>query len=399
MSTAAGFFFWIICAHTFQTRQVGLATSLISYVGLAASLTSFGLSNTILRFLPTSKRKGGLIVGSILVVLIASLLGGLVEVLELHRFIPRLGFVDSSILLSAMLIFLVIGTNVSALMDSVLLAFRKAKFVLGKSVLISGLRLSLPFFVAAFGLSGILAIYAGVFWVGIVYGLAITFFVLLPRGSLKPTVNDIISHRAYSASNYLGGMLGLLPSTLAPIIILIKLGPSSAAYYYMPMQVSAFLSILSSSVSQALISETSQTDDSSAARAHFRNALIHLYRLLVPAVGALLVAGWFILRAYGPAYAANGFMPLVILALASLLVGINWLGDTWLNIQKRHKAYFYMNAFNAVAVVAAIYFMASKGLAYAALGALLGQAVSSIVYLVIFGRDQLFSPVLASRTR
>jgi O-antigen/teichoic acid export membrane protein len=399
VSTAAGFLFWIICAHAFRPSQIGFAASLLSYAGLAATFTGLGLSNTLIRFLPTSTRKGGLLTGSIAIVLLASVIGGLTELAGLRTFAPRLSFVSSSAFLSLMLVLLVVGSNVSSLLDSTLLAFRKANLVLGKSVLVNSLRLIMPLFVVALGLSGIISIYATVFWAGILYGLFIVFRVLLPRESFMPALQELTKHRSYTLSNYLGGMLGALPGTLTPIIILAKLGPTSAAYYYMPMQVAAFLGILSSSVSQALISETSQSNNPESDRIHFRSALLHLYRLLIPAVACLLAAGWFILRAYGPAYAANGFGPLAVLILTSLLVGLNWLGDTWLNIKKRHQAYFYMNAFNAAAVVAGVYLMAGKGLLYAALGALLGQAISAAVYIVIFARSQLLSLALFTNTR
>ena len=103
----------------------------------------------------------------------------------------------------------------------------------------------------------------------------------------------------------------------------------------------------------------------------------------------LIIVGWPVLRIYGLQYANAGYPVLVVLALSSLFVGINWLGDTWLNINKRSREYFLMNAFNALLVVGFVRLFAPHGLVLVAAGWLCGQALSTVVYLVIFARGQL----------
>jgi O-antigen/teichoic acid export membrane protein len=179
-----------------------------------------------------------------------------------------------------------------------------------------------------------------------------------------------------------------LPSTLVPIIVLNKLGAAQAAYFYMPMQMAMFLNIISSSTSQALMSEASQADDHTLHRAHFQNAFKHLYMMLLPAIVLLCALGWPILRIYGAAYVHNGFALLLFLAGASVFVAVNWLGDTLLNIQRRSGAYFLMNALNALLVVTAVWLGAAHGLIGVGLGWLLAQAGSAVVYIAIFARSQ-----------
>ena len=72
-----------------------------------------------------------------------------------------------------------------------------------------------------------------------------------------------------------------------------------------------------------------------------------------------------------------------------VFVTINFLGDTWLNIQRRSMAYFLMNAFNAIAVVGLAFLLSDHGLTGIGFGWLAGQAISAIVYLTIFGRNSL----------
>jgi O-antigen/teichoic acid export membrane protein len=192
-------------------------------------------------------------------------------------------------------------------------------------------------------------------------------------------------------------MCGILPGTLTPLIVLDKLGPAEAAFFYIPMQLAVFLGIIASSTCQALLAETARTNSFAAQRRLVLRAAKHLYRLLVPAALGLSLFGWIVLRVYGAAYALHGFLALGVLCLASLLVAVNWLGDTWLNIQKKPVAYFLMNALNALTVVGSVYGLAGHGLLGVAIGWAVGQALSAAVYVAVFARGYL--PLALRRVR
>lgn len=384
------FTFWIICAHLFQPAIIGLSTAFVSFGNLVSTFTNLGLPNTVVRFLPTSKKQGGLFTAALLMVVGTSLVGGLVALALIKVVLPKLGFVQSSGFLGIMLVLFVIFTATSALMDGVLMAFRKGEYVLGKALIINIPRILIPFCLIGFNVEGIVAAYVLVFSCGIGYNLVLTLRKLLKGAQFKPNAEELKQHKGFSLGNYFGGMLGILPSTLVPLVILTKIGPAQAAYFYMPMQIAAFLSVIAGSTSQALVSECSQNDNEEEHKEHFKNAFLHLYQSLIPIVLLLSIMAWPILRVYGEKYVEKGLLPLLVLLLASLFVGINWLGDTWLNIQKRTWAYFFMNGLNAVLVVVSVYLFAAHGLVAASVGWLLGQVVSAIAYIVIFARDQLF---------
>jgi O-antigen/teichoic acid export membrane protein len=392
-----GLLFWIIIAHLFSSHLVGLATSFISLGLLAATFTNLGLPNLVIRFLNTSYSRGGLFSASLLLVMVSSLLGGVIALCVAEYVLSDLRFIDSSAELSLLMILLISTTTVSALLDGTLVAFGKAEYILRKSMLINIPRLILPFFVLTAGLRGMIGLYVLSILIGITYNLFIIKRWLLQGESFRPTLAEIGRHRSYAASNYFGGMFAVLPSTLAPIMVLSMLGASKAAYWYMPMTIVSFLSVVCASISQALISECSRANDTAVHRAFFMRALKRQYELLIPAVLLLCGVGWPILRVYGPAYARNGYLPLVVLCTSSLFVGINWLGDTWLNIRRRSRDYFLMNALNAVATVGFVYLFAAHGLVAAALGWLCGQLLAAAVYLAVFARDQL--PMLPRRLK
>jgi len=394
LTNAGGlFFFWIINARLFSASFVGLATAFVSFGVLAATFTNLGLPNTIIRFLPKSKQPGGFFTSTLTLVSLSSMLGGYIALKLVSHIAPRLDFINDSTSLEIIFVLLVMSTAISALLDGTLVSFRKGELVLTKSVIVNIPRLVLPFFALAAGVRGITSIFTITLLLGIGYNLVTIIGKLLSSHSLRPDLGLVLQHKAYATSNYLGGLFGVLPITVVPLIVLNVLGSASAAYFYMPMMIAAMISLICNSISQALIAECAQTDDADKQKHYFRRAMKHQYQLLVPLIAVLTLIAWPVLSIYGHAYAHNGFLPLIMLIISGLFVGLNWLGDTWLNITKRHKDYFLMNAFNSIAVVGSVYLFSKHGLVAVAFGWLIGQIISAAVYVLIFARNQLLSLV------
>jgi O-antigen/teichoic acid export membrane protein len=391
INAIGAFIFWVLCARLFPAHQVGLATALISYGALVATFTQLGLPVTVLRFLPTSRKRSQLLSAAISIVSLASVLGGLVAIAAIHTLVPKLGFVHSSIMLSLMLVAIVVGTSVGSLTDGVMASLRSSEFVFRKAVVTNVPRVLLVFMVGSLGSKGMVGIYSAMLLLGITYSLSVIARKWLDKGALRPSFQELLSYRGFAAANYFGSMFGVLPGTLTPLIVLDKLGASQAAFFYMPMQLAVFLGVIASSTCQALLAETAQTNDETQYAQHVIHATKHLYQLLIPAAALLGIGGWAILRIYGASYASHGFLPLGILCLASLPVGVNWIGDTWLNIKRQSLAYFFMNACNALTVVGGVFLLAGHGLIGVALGWLIGQTLSAAIYVVLFARDRLSS--------
>ncbi|HYH74385.1 MAG TPA: hypothetical protein VD735_00330, partial [Candidatus Saccharimonadales bacterium] len=293
----------------------------------------------------------------------------------------------SSALLGTLLISLIVGNALSALLDGTLMSFRKGHYILLRAAIVNIPRLVLPFFVVHAGLQGIVGTYVIMLALGAIYNI-IVIVRLLRGAAFKPRLDELRGHTSFAASNYFGGMLGILPSTVLPILVLNNIGAAQAAYFYMPMQLAAFLGIICNATATALFSEASQQDNGKPT-VHLAKAIRHMYQLLIPAAIGLALAGWGLLHLYGPAYVSNGYLPLLLLCAASLFIGINWIGDTWLNIQKRSFAYFAMNAVNAILVVGTAFITVRHGLLALAWGWLAAQAASAAIYLVLFARPQV----------
>ncbi|HSX35236.1 MAG TPA: hypothetical protein VLF62_06355 [Candidatus Saccharimonadales bacterium] len=389
INAAGAFIFWMVCARLFPAHEVGLATALISYGALIAAFTHLGLPVTVLRFLPGSKHRGGLFAAAALLVAVCSGIGGAAAVAWTHVLAPRLEFLQGSPKLQVILLALVIVTALGGLLEGVLTSLKQSQFVVKKAIATNAPRVILPFALAALGVAGIAGLYTGALVFGALYSLWVIMHKLLRGQPLRPRFAELRAHRKFAAANYLGSMFGILPATMVPLIVLAKLGPAQAAFFYMPMQLAAFLGILASSTCNALLAEVAHDDNPNHYRKHVAAAVRHLYQLLIPAAFALAIGGWVVLRIYGAPYASNGYAPLLLLCAASLFVGLNWLGDAWLNIQKRSAAYFAMNALNALAVVGAVYIFADAGLTGVAFGWLAGQVFSALLYIAIFARPQV----------
>ena len=75
-----GFIFWIIAARLYSTEDFGLASAMISAIGLISSLSVLGLNIGLIRFLSEIKDRSSLISTCMIVVTVVSLLLSFSEV-------------------------------------------------------------------------------------------------------------------------------------------------------------------------------------------------------------------------------------------------------------------------------------------------------------------------------
>lgn len=386
INAGSGFLFWIICARLFQVHDIGLASAFIAYGSLISTFTNLGITNTIIRFMPQSENQRGLFNAVLVIMSITSLFGGLVAVLLIRHVAPQLGFVEGSLVASAILIGAVLFNTITTITDGALLSFRKGQYVLGKAVISSGSKLLLIFSFTSLGVIGILLPYTLAIGLCIGFSLWVILTKLIKRSvhTVQFDYRQLYHHRSFALGNFSGTIVGVLPGSLVPIIVLNQLGAEQAAYFFITFQIALFLNLICSSVSQAFFSEASQQDSAQQMRQNLRKAFNNMYLLLLPVVIVLGGLGYFILSIYGLQYANNSYSLLVLLLAASLFIGINWLGDAWLNIQKKMRAYFVMNTLNAVLVVGLIYLLAKYGLVWVGIGWLTAQGLSAAAYVVVF---------------
>lgn len=399
ISATTAFAFWLLCAHLYDPKTVGLAISTVSLSSLVASFTGLGLPTAVLRYAPSVSRPAGFIGTALGLVTVASLLGGLSALLVVAHWVHSLSSVLQSWVPSMVFVGLVLGLTLSGVTDAILLSSGYSGSVLVKTVLISVPRLSLPLLGLAFGVLGIVISYGLTFIVGITFAMLLVIHRFGLRSIAEGQIAQIRAHHKFIASNYIGGLFGVLPVTFIPILVLNGLGAKAAAFSYIPLQIGGFLAVIPSSVSQSLLTVASSAETREQEVLLFRQALRHSIRLVLVAIPALTLVGTLTLRLYGIQYYHNGLLILLCVAASGYFVVINWLGDTWLNIRMRAELYLLMNILNAGAVVLGVLIMMRFGIVGVGLGWLIGQALSGLIYLTAFTRQGLVGWDAASRKK
>jgi O-antigen/teichoic acid export membrane protein len=86
-NAGCGFFFWIIAARFYSVEQVGLATALISSLGLVILFSRLGFDSSVIRFF-SSEDRGKIISTSLIATTSACVLSGAIFILLAEMNIP-----------------------------------------------------------------------------------------------------------------------------------------------------------------------------------------------------------------------------------------------------------------------------------------------------------------------
>ena len=380
VTAGLGFIFWMIAARLYDPLQIGIASALVSASGIIASLSLLGLNNSILRYLPTSKRPQELFGSSLIAVLTVCIIGGLIAGIFFPLLSPRIGFVTHSIWL--LLVFTIFSACIAAnvIIDSVFMANRSTQHVLIRNILQSCMKLVLPILLvslgsfglfSALGLGSLAALLLGILILSKHFNLS--FRPIVDRHTMRPMLS-------FSGANYFVSMLGSLPGFLLPIIIVNRLGAEQAAYYYVAFLIASMLFVIPAGIASTVLAEGSYYDSK---QSNQRKSLIFIYAVLLPLVIFICLFGSFILHFFGFNYANQSTSALQILAISSLFSAFNYSRAAILNI--RHQIYrlVIVHVIEAVSVLICVLSFLSIGINGVALGWLVGQAIMSISYLCI----------------
>lgn len=103
---------------------------------------------------------------------------------------------------------------------------------------------------------------------------------------------------------------------ILPVLVVLRLGVTLNAYFYITWMMGAAFFMVSPSVAQAVFAEGVR------ARSDLRIVVLKALRviavLLAPAMVVMIVGGRFILGLFGASYAAAGYGLLILLAISAL---------------------------------------------------------------------------------
>lgn len=381
VQAALGFTFWLVMARLFSREDVGLASSLISATTLIGYFALFGLNSTLVRFLPTAEDRDRLITAALLLVIGTGAAIGLVYVLLTPFVASRLAFVERSPALTLGFVLLSSAAAVNVLTDSVFIAHRRAEMCAVTDGLIGGVgKIIFGLALAGTGAFGLFSASTGGYAASGIASIVLIVVVLRWRPSLKRPVQTLRPLLRFSGANYLANAFNLLPGVVVPLIVLDRLGPEPAAYYFVAFQMATLLYAAVNAVENAFLAEGSQADaDWRAVRKRSRLLAVMLF---VPGGIILSIAAHWVLLAFGIQYSQHGTGCLVLLAIAVLpIAACNWAW-TVLRLVGRLGALVLSTFIYAAAVCTSAWFLAGHGLDALTAAWPLGAGIGAIVATV-----------------
>ncbi len=269
------------------------------------------------------------------------------------------------------------------MVDAGLIAVRAARAVLVKNVVGSVAKLAALAALAAagvFGISGSAISYSVGAGLAAAMGAAALWRRLRPDGETAGPLRVLRRYLSFSYGSYAGTVIGILPATVVPLMVLAARGPVETAYFAVAFMLASFLNFVPSTTAQVLMAEVSRGERT--LRAVAGKALRHVYALLLPAVLLLALAAPLVLRLFGDDYAQGASTCLQAWPSA------RWRQDApiWYSIlaaRDRMRAYVLMNAVNAALVLGLVGVMLPYGLAAVGAAWALAQTASALVGFVV----------------
>jgi O-antigen/teichoic acid export membrane protein len=337
-TSALGFVYWVVAARLFDAHDVGIAATAVSAMMLAATLANPGLHTLLVERLP-SRREGKDWSLTINVALLTGTVAGVLAGLCGLLIVPLLSSDFDVIRHGAFAALFVIGvplTTAATVLDYVWIAERHAGGPLVRNCVFAAVKipiLALPTF-AALDAVGIISS-----WVISLAGTAVATALLLPRLGKAYRITfrggwrELHAVKARLVGHHFTNLGNLIPLNVLPILVAAALSPAMAAYFYATWRLAGLIFMVSPSIATSLFAEGA--NDAASLGAQARRAVRMTLSLLLPASAALAVLGYPLLLLFGPAYAREGFVLLLLLIAAAVPDGLGNLYLSVLRVQGR----------------------------------------------------------------
>ena len=410
-----GYVFWVIAAHAFTRQQVGIGGAVISLCSTVALLTYLGPQAILIESLPASEYSSTW--NTILFRMCVATAG--VTALVTAAIVPLLlTSKDYRIFFSAASPVLITVAGAAAwtlvnLFNSTFIAARRAGRFLSIQALVSAAKVLFVIPLAAVGAGsvGVVGAWVASAFVGVAAGIA----WLIPGMGLgrrpghrprrrvaaavpekHPVARRHGRHRQRPASlgtaymrrllgQHLTSLGGAMAPLVMPILVVIRLGVTLNAYFYITWMVGAIFFIVSPSVATALFAEGVRMR--SDLRRVVAKALRMICVLLAPAMLVMIVGGRFVLGLFGASYAAAGYGLLVLLAISALPDAVSNVAVAVLRVTHRLGYSVALNVgIFVVSLVGAWLLMPTLGILGVGVTWLGAQTLGAIASLPVFAQ-------------
>jgi O-antigen/teichoic acid export membrane protein len=306
-----GFLFWTLAARLYSVSDVGIATALISSLGLVIVFSRFGFDTAIIRFMPNYDYSK-VFNSCIWITTIMTAVVAVIYLIAIDIISPDIAFIKGY---APIFVLFAIVDSIALMTGYALISLRKAdlKFIQN---FILGSRLPLLFFVVMFGSIGIF------YSVGIAYILASVFAIVMIRHyitfSFQIDREFIKNTFRFSTFNFLANLFQNIPSLVMPILIVNIISPEDAALYYVAFAIGNLVLIIPDAMSASFFVEGSHGIN---LRKGVVRSLAITYTILIPAILFIVFFGNILLGFFGKDYLA-AFDLLKVIVLSSLFVTV-----------------------------------------------------------------------------
>jgi O-antigen/teichoic acid export membrane protein len=344
VTAGMGYVFWIIAAHVYTHQEIGIGSAVISLCTTVALLTYLGPCAMLIERLPGSEYTSAWSTLLRRMSLATACITGVLTAITIPMLLASR---DYRLFFSAVLpvLLVLLGASVWSLVNLLSAAFiaaRRAGRFLSMQVLVSAakLLLVLPLAAAGAGVAGLVAAWVASAVIGV--GVGVIWLIprmglgrrpgrrqhpelgTLPTGRMhrgrhrRPRRNPQPPDRAFMRRllfHHLTSVGGAVTPLVLPVLVVLRLGDTPNAYFYITWMMGAVFFTVSPSVASALFAEGARTHiDLGNVTA---KAIRVIAAVLIPAMIVMIAGGRHILSLFGPSYAAAGYGLLVLLAISA----------------------------------------------------------------------------------
>ncbi|MDW5562378.1 MAG: oligosaccharide flippase family protein [Methanomassiliicoccus sp.] len=378
MGSTIGLIYWIIAARYYPEETVGVATAIISLIGLIVSISLIGLDQSLIRYFPDWD-KSKIVTTTLLITSTLSALMGLFTI-EFARYLsPSLTIIDQSGTI-IFLIFVILQCS-SGIMSNAFIAMRKARYTFIQTIIMSSRLILLVVFISL-GVAGILLSWA------LSYAIAslVAIYLLYELGIRIKKIDYAFVKESFgfSIGIYVFGNLNSFPLMILPLLVLNLLGAVASANYYIASSFAMIASIIISACNTSLFVEGSHGE---RLKESVFKSLLASTGLLIPLTIGVYLGGGFLLSLLGKSYATGGFELLKLLLIANLFNIPYGAYYTILKIQKNIKRLIELGALNCIFTLGLCYLLMQmyglNGIGYASI---LANGIEIIIILPLMMR-------------
>ena len=322
MTSALGYAYWLLAAHSWSSSTVGFAAGAISTFTLVGFVFSLGVGPAYVQVLPRFTDRAELdqfFSSGLVTTTAASVVAGVAVVMVLPVWAPHFHELRQAPVAAAFVAGCGLSTTCVAL-DGCFVALRRSSGQFGRNVVFAVAKMALLLLpVLALRRPGAASILWT--WDAALLASAIVAVVVLERLGMhlaiprRAGLRRLFVHRHTMLGYQLGSLGASLPPFVFPALVIAILGTRQNAYVYFTWSIAGILFTVSTSIGLALFAEGAHRED---LRRQTRLAATTMTAVLLPLTALALVFARQILSVFGSEYAAHGTTLLRIFAVGAL---------------------------------------------------------------------------------